>query len=165
MDDAKFSPRERDDAEMWKDYSVEIFANPSGDRTNYCHVVVNLNGDIYDERGYKRVPGIQKLISEWNSGATAKVTRTGNGWTMTVTIPSESLRKLPSKARGKKIKDAFPMEFAMNRITKSGKGRGLYTWSPYVAGFHEIMDWGTVVFSEGVEQGVVQRPPLELMRN
>ena len=47
------------------------------------------------------------------------------------------------------MKDEIPMEFAVNRITKSGKGHSLYTWSPYVIGFHEIMQWGTVIFEEG----------------
>ena len=149
MGDAKFYPRERGDAEMWKDYSAEIFVNPSGDRTNYCHIAVNLNGDIYEERCYKRLPGIQQIFPGWDTGATASVKLKDDGWTMTVNIPMSNLSKVPSKAPGKRVKDVIPMEFALNRITKSGKGRSLYTWSPYVVGFHEIMQWGTVIFEEG----------------
>ena len=149
MGDAKFYPRERGDAEMWKDYSAEIFVNPSGDRTNYCHIAVNLNGDIYEERCYKRLPGIQQIFPGWDTGATASVKLKDDGWTMTVNIPMSNLSKVPSKAPGKRVKDVIPMEFALNRITKSGKGHSLYTWSPYVVGFHEIMQWGTVIFEEG----------------
>ena len=148
MDDASFSPRERGDADTWKDYSAEIFVNPSGDRTNYCHVVVNLSGAIYEERCYKRVPGIQQVFPGWNTGAAASVELKKDGWTMTVTIPLSRLAKLPTKVPGKRVKDEIPMEFAINRITRSGKGHGLYTWSPYVIGFHEIMQWGTVIFEE-----------------
>ena len=141
VDDAKFAPRAHDDAEIFTDAGFEILLNPSGDRTNYFHIAVNLNGDTADHRCKRRVGDSAKDIPQWESGVTASIVKRENGWIATVTIP---LAKL-----GRNVNDAFPMEFVRNRITKSGKGHCQYHWSPYAANFHDIGYWGVVDFGSG----------------
>ena len=42
--------RKADDPEIWKDNSVEIFLNPSGDRKTYYQLMVNSEGSLSDQK-------------------------------------------------------------------------------------------------------------------
>lgn len=137
MDDAKYAVRGHDDAAICTDAGIEIFLNPSSDRTNYYHIAVNMNGDVTDWRCVRRGAGGYDEYLEWESGVATEIKERNGGWNVTVTIPVAPLGAM---------KDAFPMEFARNRVTKSGEGSSLYHWSPYATGFHDIENWGTVGF-------------------
>ena len=136
MDDVAAIPRSPDDPDLWRDAGVEIFLNPNADRRTYYHLMVNAEGSVADSRGVSAGKDSEtESLKAWDSGATAKSERRADGWTLTVRIPLKALGE---------VKDAFPAEFARNRVTKSGRGYCRYNWSPYVFGFNSVSEYGTV---------------------
>jgi len=146
MDKICSSPREADDHEIWKDSSVEIFLNPSGDRKNYYHIILNASGSIADIAGTKNGAS-QSLDWKWNSNAKTTVSRGKRSWTAEIEIPIASLPGF----RG----DAFPANFNKNSVL-SGTSE-LFTWSPFLKnGFHDIEHFGNIVFSADKEKNLIK---------
>ena len=128
--------RPRDSGDLWKDYSIEIFLNPSCDRENYFHLIVNANGSLFDSKAIKAGRGYAKSDSSWDSGAKVDVSRREGSVVFTVSIPLASLGDVP---------DSFPAEFCRSRLTISGKGIGRYHWSPWpVKLFDALEEFGTI---------------------
>lgn len=128
--------RPRDSGDLWKDYSVEIFLNPSCDRERYFHLIVNANGSLFDAKAIKAGRGYAKADSSWDSGAKVDVSRREGSVVFTISIPLASLGDVPK---------AFPAEFCRSRMTISGKGHGLYHWSPWpVKLFDALEEFGTI---------------------
>jgi hypothetical protein len=66
--------RKKDDGFIWKDNSVEIFLNPSGDKKHYYHFTINSEGAITDAASQKK--GAAKIEDvKWNSNAEYKVVK------------------------------------------------------------------------------------------
>ena len=139
MSDIAAMKHEPDDKEIWKDSSVEIFLNPSGDRKLYYQIIVNTEGCVMDQKiqslGQKRNEDIV-----WNSGAKVQIEKQEKAWIATVSIP---LKNLPD------MKNEFPANFARNRIL-SGESdyETLYYWGPFAKGFHDLENYGILTFEK-----------------
>lgn len=141
MGDIKVEKRKADDPEIWRDNSVEIMLNPSTDRKTYYHWIVSSSGLMTDYFCKRVGRSGNRPDSSWNSGATAKVTRNKNSWQAVITIPLKCLANLK--------KDGFPANFYRNRVLKNSKKHHvLYSWSPYIEGFHDVDNFGSLTPGE-----------------
>ena len=139
MDDVTVTKRDHDHEDMWRDSGVELFLNVSGDRKTYLHFIVNAEGCVTDYRCIKAGGGYAKSDKGWESGATTRIDRRADGYTATVSIPLKALGDVPAR---------FPIEVCRSRITKSGKGYGLYRWSPYAKDWDEVRAFGTIILGD-----------------
>ena len=133
--------RKRDDGEMWRDSGVELFLNPSGDRKNFYQIILNIRGGLFDQ---KLVLKGAKASGDkrWDSGAKTAVAPTPKGYKAVIRVPKSVLGKYDPKG--------FPVNFSRNRILSSG-GPGhatLYTWSPFLRGFHDLENYGVLKLGE-----------------
>ena len=136
-----FSSRKHDDKNIWKDSSIELFLNPSGDRKNYYQFIINPTGAHSDIKSEKM--GMEQVLDwNWNSNISVKTTVAAKEWIAEIAIP---LKDLPGfNAKG------FPANFNRNRLLSKGKGYvNLYTWSPFLKhGFHDLQNFGNIVFGK-----------------
>ncbi len=123
--------RKKDDSSIWQDNSVELFINPSGDKKNYYHFIVNSTGCFSDAKAIKKGSGQQENW-EWNSNAQVKTAEDATGWNVEMAIPLDT------------YKEAFPINFSRSRILRNGKDYvKYYTWSPFLKqGFHDLVNFG-----------------------
>ncbi len=137
LDKMLFSKRQPDDSEIWQDSSVELFLNPSGDKKNYYHLLVNPAGSLTDLRCI-RSGSKSEGDATWNSNAKVKVLRGNKRWTVEIVLPFSEMSGFKS--------DIFPANFNRNRVLDASKGYvKLYTWSPFLKyGFHDIENFGRV---------------------
>ena len=127
--------RKMDDTDIWKDNSVEVFLNPSGDRKNYYQLMVNSEGALADQKAVKLGATSQHDFG-WNSGAVIKVEKQKDSWNAEIAIP---LKNLPD------LKEEFPANFTRSRILKTGADyETLYIWSPFARGFHDLENYGSL---------------------
>ena len=128
----------RDAKETFADSAAEILLNPSGDRKNYFHFVVNANGALTDYR----CGGAGKDIA-WNSSASAQAVKRADSWSVTVKVPVKDL--------GRIAPEGFPVNFCRHRALKGRKVREIYyQWSPVSGrrgGFHAIANWGRLLLA------------------
>ena len=129
--------RKFDDPDTWKDNSVEIFLNPTGDRKNYYQFIINTKGTLTDSKWYR--PGkSSQHDGSWNSNAAVSVAPIKGGFRITAAIPLSSLPGLK--------RTGFPANFGRNRVLQvQGKAQVLYTWSRYAKGFHDLENYGMLV--------------------
>ena len=130
--------RSRDDASIWKDNSVEIFLNPSGDQKNYYHLIINSEGALSDASCIKK-GAIHTTDYKWNSDIKYQVVKSKDSWTVEAVIPL--------KYFGKKVAKSFPANFCRSRVL-SGKDDYIthYSWSPFLRnGFHDISNFGKLI--------------------
>ena len=137
MDEVRTAKRPADDPDAFMDNCVEIMLDPDGDRKIYYHWVVTSAGVVTDYR-WKRVGKTgSRPENAWNSGASAKVTRTPEGWRAELAIPLKSLPDLK--------KSGFPVNFGRSRVLKNSQpNQELYIWSPCVDGFHDVDNFGVM---------------------
>jgi hypothetical protein len=137
--------RENDDKKTYKDSSVEIFLNPSGDRKNYYHLIVNMPGCLSDLKASK-TGSESKNDWSWNSETIVKTGKNNDGWTAEIAIPLKNLEGLNTKS--------FPANFNRNRILSCGSSN--YTWSPYLKNsFHEIDNFGILFFGDYKDTSII----------
>ncbi len=128
--------RQFDDTEIWKDNSVELFLNPSGDRKTYYQILVNSKGSSSDQCLVKIGTNNQSDWS-WNANAEIKTSVSATGYRVEIALPYESLPGLERKA--------FLANFTRNRILLDSREiETLYSWSPFIRGFHDLENFGTV---------------------
>lgn len=141
ISDMVYSRRTQDDKGIWRDSSVEIFLNPSGDRINYYQLLINPSGSYSDCKSKKI--GMNQIIDwKWNSNATVKTVIEDNEWSIEIAIPLKKFEEFQEKG--------FPVNFNRNRVLDKGKDYlNLYTWSPFLKhGFHDLENFGNIVFEE-----------------
>ena len=136
-----------DNGDIWRDTGIELFLNPTGDRKNYYQIIINIKNSIFDQKlvlqGNKGMG-----TKSWNSGAKALFTDTAKGYKAVVTIPKKNL--------GSYDKKGFPVNFSRNRILSSGRGHAtLYTWSPFLRGFHDLENYGIMLLEESAKSSNV----------
>lgn len=131
--------RPEDSGDIWRDAGIELFLNPTGDRKNYYQIIINVRNSLFDQRLVLR--GNRGIgDKKWDSGAKAVFSTTAKGYKAVVTVPKKSL--------GSYDKKGFPVNFSRNRILSAGKGHDtLYTWSPFLRGFHDLENYGTMVLT------------------
>jgi hypothetical protein len=127
--------RSHDDTEIWRDNSVEIFLNTSGDKLNYYHLLVNSAGALTDSKCVKPGVGFAKGDYKWESGAKVKVSVVEGGWKAVIEVPKASLGE---------IADRFPAEFLRTRNV-TGEPQSYLNWSPFSHGIDELESLGTLV--------------------
>ena len=137
----------RDDKMLWQDSGIEFFLSPDGDRRNYIHFIINADGVIYDAK-CERMGGESRADIAWNSSVEVKAGRGKDAWTLEFRIPLKDLAGFnPEKA-------VFNM--ARNRNLKSPCGVKLYTWSPYIKGFHDSLNYGRLRFDVPAEEKLIE---------
>ena len=125
------------DPDCWRDNTVEIILNPSGDRKTIFHYILTSAGNF---AGNRYVIG-SGLPSDWKTylaGVEGKAQADAVGWTGTITIP----RKLLGE-----VKDSFQINFCRHRVLTDGTVESI-VWSPYVHNFHDTERFGTIVFDK-----------------
>ena len=123
------------DPDCWRDNTVEIILNPSGDRKTIFHYILTSAGNF---AGSRYVIG-SGLPTDWKNqlaGVEAKAQADAVGWTGTITIP----RKLLGEVR-----DSYQINFCRHRVLTDGTVESI-VWSPYVHNFHDVERFGTIVF-------------------
>lgn len=127
--------RERDDASIWQDNSVEIFIGPSEGSGRYYHIAINSLGSVSDWV----VEGKKKDIA-WDSGVRVAVKKNAGSWTAEAAIPFSAIG-------GKPGAEAI-VNFCRSRVMlKTKKLDQLQTWSPFLRqGFHEPERFGKIAF-------------------
>lgn len=137
----------RDDKMLWQDSGIEFFLSPDGDRRNYIHFIINADGVVYDAK-CERMGGESRADIAWNSSVEVKAGRGKDAWTLEFRIPLKDLAGFnPEKA-------VFNM--ARNRNLKSPCGVKLYTWSPYIKGFHDSLNYGRLRFDVPAEEKLIE---------
>ncbi|MBS1369276.1 MAG: DUF4091 domain-containing protein [Lentisphaeria bacterium] len=79
------------DGKVWHDDCFELFLQPDRAGKVYFHWVGNAAGTLYDARCEGRVRD-----KSWNSGATVKVSKRGDGWNALLTVPFAALGGVPA---------------------------------------------------------------------
>jgi hypothetical protein len=131
--------REKDSPHVWQDSSVELFINPSGDRKVYYQFILNLQNCLMDQKCV-RLGARSSGDIKWNSNAVTSVKRTAKGFQAVISIPKSAFPDYN--------KSGFPLNFGRNRVLSQGVGHALlYTWSPFVKGFHDLENFGMLKLS------------------
>ncbi len=128
--------RPHDDPRMWEDNSIEIFLAPEGKGKRYYQLIINSLGNVFDA-AYTVIGQKSLQDLKWSSGAKVKVVKRSSGFIVEVSIPKKNLGQIPA--------EGFPVNFSRNRIVRHGADHMLYTWSPYITGFHDIENFGWMV--------------------
>lgn len=142
--------RARDDHDIWRDSSIELFLNPSGDRRNYGHVIVNAAGSVSDS-WINDDDGNRSTDWDWSSEAEIAIKKHPDAWTVEIAFPKNALPDFS--------KTGFPINVTRNRkLAVSDPERASHlTWSPYLKkGFHEIENFGNLVFAKKREKNLIK---------
>ena len=148
--DMKFQQRKQDDPDIWKDSSVEIFINPSGDRSTYYHFIVNPAGVMTDAE-VKTIEGQKDYGRSWNGGAETAGKINDNSWIVEMAIPWKNINFTPKEGV------SLVCNFCRSRYLNSDdKAMQLQTWSPFLTtkGYHDIEKFGKVTLA-GKSNGVL----------
>ena len=147
MADVIAAKREKDDSNIWQDNEIEIVLNPSGDRLNYYHWMINSAGSFYDA-SCRKVGAKSVHDSKWDSACEYKVETTENGWKAVLT--------LDRKKYGTWNPEGFVVNFSRSRVLKN-QAVELYSWSPFlVNGFHELERFGRIVPLKNLPGNIVR---------
>ena len=130
---------QRDHADVWRDSAVEIFLNPNDDGKTYYHIIINADGVVSDARCV-RTGSSSGRDAAWNSSAAVKTLRGRDRWILETAIP---LSDLPGFKHS-----GFKANFCRHRVLSPPKPQtALYTWSPFVSGFHDLERFGWLTFT------------------
>jgi hypothetical protein len=125
----------RDANEIWLDDGVEVFVDPSGERTRYAHFIVNAGGAMLDE--------IREDTS-WNSSAKAAVTRQKDHWQAELAIPWADL-----ESAGLKRGPVMALNLCRNRFADPKSRWRHAAWSVTYSWFHVPDRFGIALPEEG----------------
>lgn len=152
MEDCVLLQTENDAAKTYADSSVELLLNPSGDRKNYYHFIVNANGVLSDYSC--QVDEVADI--SWNSQAVVRATKNEKGWTASISLPIEQLGQWD----GQEMPANFARHRALNGATVTETH---YQWSPLPGkGFHNPEDWGVLDFTNKSDTAVVSDATFEV---
>ena len=137
MDKLVAAKREYDDYEVWKDNSVELFFNPSGDRKVTYQFVVNSEGSLTDWKSISTGSKTQGDIS-WKSNARCKITKEEKQWIAELFIPLSNFPELD--------KNKATINFCRGRFVGVTNVHVLYTFSPFVNFFHDFENYAIISY-------------------
>jgi len=129
--------RGRDNANLWKCESVEIFIDVDLDRTTYDHLVATAAGDLLDRSKRLGLGEPTFGSAAWDSRARVGSKSTKHGWSLELAVPVASLGldKLRAGAR-----------WGVN-LYRNDRHNGQYLcWSPTFNGFHSPERFGVINF-------------------
>lgn len=138
----------------FEDSCVELFLNPSGDRKNYYHLIVNANGALADYSNQVNAPHDLK----WNSGAEVRTKKLAGAW--------EAVVKVPWSALGNYDKEGFPVNFARHRALNGAPPKEIYyQWSPLPGrSFHALERYGRLMLKKQPRVNVIDDPDFQVER-
>ena len=138
FDEMAASVRPRDATDLWQHSGVELFIDPTGERKVYYQWILNARNCLFDQK--LTMHGARSTGDRsWNSGAVTSITRTPRGYRAVITFP-KSVFPVWNKA-------GFPVNFGRTRILSKSTGHAtLYTWSPFIKGFHDLENYGLCRF-------------------
>ncbi len=150
----KAEKRARDDAQIWRDDSVELFLDPGYGRnaraSGWRHLIVNAAGAVLDERGpmewYAREysdytgslpPTPKGGDTNWNlAGLKIKAAATADGWRAEIFLPWDGLGGAPQAG------DAW----GFNLARVNWPEEELVCFAPTASFLHNLERWGALVF-------------------
>ena len=121
------------DAAMWSDDDIEIFLDPTGDRTEYYQLAVNTDGtqvDLY------LIEGGNTGKAGWSSEWQAAVHKDTDSWSVEICLPFGLFHNRPSKAW------ADTWAFSVAR-TRKPKPSFFSQYSPATK-YHDVSNFGTL---------------------
>ncbi|MBN2451019.1 MAG: hypothetical protein JXR77_11555 [Lentisphaeria bacterium] len=113
------------DGNVWSDDCVEVMLDPTGERVEYCHVVVNALGTVYDAQ--MRQGGHVRSV-EWDCSVEAAADVGEASWSVEMRLPVVELGLNASSVGN----------WAVN-VTRARRARGveLSSFAPLTGGFHQ----------------------------
>jgi len=142
------------DGEVWNGDSVELMVEVGNAKSatlgpTHHHLLVNVNGDLTDERG-----AAGSWDRSWTSGATAAVLRTGAGYSVELRVPWSSLGVQPCAGL------ALGLDVAVNDVAAAGQSPRPFDWAR-LARFAQPSRWGTLFLTATLAGDTypVQRAP------
>lgn len=124
------------DPNCWRDNTVEIVMNPSGDRKTVFHYILTSAGNLAGQR-YVRGGGMSNDWQGYVKGVKSEA-KVGNAeWTGKLQIPLATIGE---------TKDSFQINFCRHRMLTDGTEEAI-SWSPYVFNFHDLERFGTICYN------------------
>ncbi len=120
------------DGKVYSDDCLEVMLDPTGERVEYYHFIVNPRGTIYDAQMRQ---GGNVRSYEWNCGVQAAATVGESSWTVEIAIPVVELG-LTAASKG---------DWALN-VTRERRADGeeLSSFVPITGGFHQPSLYATL---------------------
>jgi len=144
VDNIYVTERKRDDRRVYRDTSVEMFLNPSNDRTTYYQFMVSAKNAIGDMKISTTADGVKKYDWEWDSTVKTATSIGEAAWTAEIALPLAEIGLAEAKP-GTRLVANFSRGRNLVRVTK--EENQLYTWSPFLRrGFHDILRFGSLEF-------------------
>ncbi|MCD6351076.1 MAG: hypothetical protein J7M26_03055 [Armatimonadetes bacterium] len=125
----------RDPDHIWEDDSIELFVDPTGERQQYAHFIVNTAGAVYDELGERPA---------WNSSAEIKVGKYKACWQCEMAIPWADLA-----AAGVARNDVMALNLCRNRYADPAAGWDHAAWSVTYSWYHVPERFGVALLEKG----------------
>lgn len=144
IDNLYVADRKRDDRRVYRDTSVEMFLNPSSDRTTYYQFMITAKNAVGDMKISTTEAGVKKYDWEWDSTVKTATLIGKAGWTVEVAVPLQEIG-----LGGAKTGTRFVANFSRGRnLTRVKKEENqLYSWSPFLRrGFHDVPRFGSLEF-------------------
>jgi len=124
----------RDCADIWRDSDLEILLNPSGNRQDYYHLMINAGGYFYDAKCQRLGSGSSHDPS-WQSGLSVQTAILPDRWVLEL--------KLPLSAMTNVNWENFPVNLSRHRSIRKPVQVVYYSWSPYMkVDFHDLENFG-----------------------
>ena len=121
--------------------SLEIDVNASGDRAKCYTFIINARGDFADATFLKKGSSLAVTRNySYKSNCQHKITRRKDGWTAELVIWLGALKGWTGS------NGFMPVNFCRTRKIIGGDNGGYdwYVWGPYVKGFHDVQNFGTI---------------------
>lgn len=142
IDRLSYIERQDDDTTIWRDASVEIFLNPSGDRKNYYQIIVNPAGAVSDVKIERK--GKKDFDWEWDGDVKVETSVNKDAWTAQLKIPLANFSDQPVKEGTKWVANVCR---SRNLRDVARSENQFYTWSPFLGrGFHAPEKFGSIRF-------------------
>jgi hypothetical protein len=141
MDRVESEPLARDDHEVFKHETVEIFLDPDDSHQRFYQLAINVAGSMWDGTN-------DDLGKDWNSQATCATSRGESAWYVEIAIPWSSLGIQPGRGH------LFGFNVCRDRYIGASqkRGAGWMTWAQIKATFHDTVRFGHLVLSGTPEQ-------------
>lgn len=129
------------DGEVWNGDGVELMIDVANDKSaapnaNDYHILINVNGDVTDERG----TASGTWDRSWTSSAAHIVARTSTGYSVEVRVPWTSMGASPCAGA------LIGLDVATNDVQAAGQAPKPYDWSQLTR-FAQPSLWGNLSLS------------------
>ncbi|MFH0930993.1 MAG: DUF4838 domain-containing protein [Candidatus Zixiibacteriota bacterium] len=141
---AVIKPEDKEKMYICEDDCVELFIDVGRTRKNFYHILGNTNGAIAEQT---LLDGKKSTFGNW-TGASSRIEKGKDSWTITFTVPLKNLTKGGSVEKG----TAWGLNICRDREvrSKSLEGKEMWTcWCPTDSGtWHKPEGYGVLEFGE-----------------